>query len=163
MSEQKQNPKCKIIRVGDGKNFINSKYPFWGVISKYKSSVKKFKKGDILCFITSMKYGAKIIGMAEYTEFYDRTNEPLLSINTKTNDDQGWVGGGEWDIQIHYRNLYITPNKTHIGGIIKGQCSILNYDNPKIKEQIKSEHGYDLYTHYNHFQIYLEPKTFANL
>ncbi len=160
MSEQRSQ-KIWIIRVRDGENFIKSKYPFWGVISKFKGSVKKFKKGDILCFLTSKKYGAKIIGMAEYTEFSIREDGKLISIYTyvNTNKEQGWTGEREWDIEIHYKNLYITPDKTYIGGIIKGQCVIFDYDKPKTKEQISG----DLYEHYKNFLLYAEPKKFIEI
>lgn len=71
-----------IIRVADGKNFRNSKFPFWGVKrgGGIKTIVKKIKEGDILCFMTSKNYGGKIIGMCEYCGFYDRNDEPLIQI-----------------------------------------------------------------------------------
>lgn len=47
------NKQIWIIRVNDGENFRNSKYPFWGVKlgknGNIKTIVKKIKKGDILC------------------------------------------------------------------------------------------------------------------
>ena len=101
-----------IIRVQDGRNFKNSKYPFWGVKRGHcnciKSIVQKFKPGDVLWFLTSKKFGGKIIAMAEYTCFYDTNDEPLIRINTYTNEQQNWEGNGDWSIQIHYKNLYNT-------------------------------------------------------
>jgi len=108
-------PKLWIIRVNDGENFRNSKFPFWGVKRGkggcIKTIVKKIKNGDILCFMTSKKYGGKIIGMSEYRGFYDRVDEPLIQLHTKTNEEQNWKGDEEWDIQIHYCNLYITERQ----------------------------------------------------
>ena len=103
-----------FIRVQDGVNFRNSKYPFWGVKpgSSGGSIVKKkFTEGDILWFITSKPYGGKIIGMTEYTHYHDRNDEPLLLINTYSNSEQGWKGHDDWSIQIHYKNLYITEKQ----------------------------------------------------
>ena len=55
--------KCWIIRVNDGENFRNSKFPFWGVKRGkggcIKTIVKKINEGDILCFMTSKNMEAK--------------------------------------------------------------------------------------------------------
>ena len=68
-----------IFRVNDGENFRNSKFPFWGVKrgrnNCIKSIIQKIKLGDILWFMTSKPYGGKLIGMAEFTGFYDRNDE----------------------------------------------------------------------------------------
>ena len=80
-----------IIRVNDGENFRNSKFFFfffWGGKARKRwmyNNCKKMNKGDILCFMTSKKYGGKIIGMSEYCEFYDRNDEPLIKINNLYN------------------------------------------------------------------------------
>lgn len=67
-----------LIRVQDGENFRNSRYPFWGVKRGHrgciKTTVKKIKKGDILWFMTSKAHGGKLIGMSEYTCFYDEVD-----------------------------------------------------------------------------------------
>ena len=144
-----------IIRVGDGENFRNSKFPFWGVKRGrhgcIKSSVKKINIGDILWFITSKKYGGKIIGMGEYCGFYDREDEPLIQINTKTNEEQDWKGDDLWDIQIHYCNLYITEKQNIIGCV---QCGGIILEYEKFKHSING----DLYNHYTNFKFYAEPK-----
>ena len=146
-----------IIRVNDGENFRKSKYPFWGVKRGrngcMKTIIKKIKPGDILWFMTSKLYGGKIIGMSEYNGFYDRQDEPLLQINTKTNEEQNWQGNENWDIQIHYSNLYITE-KQDIVGCIQCGANILEYETFKCK--INS----DLYEHYKNYKIYSEPKIF---
>jgi hypothetical protein len=153
----KQNAKINtwIIRVNDGKNFRNSKYPFWGVKRGkngcMKTIVTKIKLGDILWFITSKKYGGKLIGMSEYSGFYDRIDEPLLQINTKTNEEQHWTGDQCWDIQIHYCNLYDTE-KQNITGCIQCAGNILNYDT------FKTKIDGDLHEHYKNFIFYAEPK-----
>jgi len=146
-----------IIRVNDGENFLNSKYPFWGVKRGkggcIKTIVNKINIGDILWFMTSKKYGGKLIGMSEYCGFYDRNDEPLLQINTKTNEEQKWKGDELWDIQISYSNLYITEKQNIIGCI---QCGgiILEY------ETFKNKINGDLYEHCKNFYFYAEPKKF---
>jgi len=148
-----------IIRVNDGENFRNSKYPFWGMKRGKNGCIKtiitKLKKGDILWFLTSKPYGSKIIGMSEYCGFYDRNDEPLLYINTKTNEEQNWTGDENWDIQLHYCNLYITE-KQNITGCIPCGNIILKY------ETFKNKINSDLYQEYKNFKFYSEPKIFQS-
>ena len=103
--------------------------------------------------MTSKKYGGKFIGMAEYCGFYDRNDEPLLQINTKTNEEQNWKGNERWDIEIHYCNLYITE-KQNITGLLQCGGIILEYE--KFKDKINE----DLYEHCKNFKFYSHPKTF---
>jgi hypothetical protein len=144
-----------IIRVNDGENFYNSKFPFWGVKRGkngcIKTIVRKIQNGDILWFMRSKKYGGKIIGMSEYCGFYDKDVEALIQIKTKTNEEQNLKGDEKWDIQIHYCNLYITERQNIIGCI---QCGgiILEYDT--YKDKINR----DLYNEYSNFIFYAEPK-----
>lgn len=156
------DPKLWIIRVSDGKNLKNSKYPFWGVKrgrgGSFKTIVKKFKSGDILCFLTSKSYGGKIIGMAEYTKFYDREDEPLIKINTFSNSEQNWEGDDAWDIQIHYKNFYDTE-KQNFKAIIQCSGVILDYDTYKDR----GDGLPDLLKHYKNFVFYAEPKIFAEV
>ncbi len=146
-----------IIRVNDCINFRNSKFPFWGIKrGKHgcmKSIVKKFNQGDILWFITSKQHGGKIIGMAEYCCFYDRDDEPLVQINTKTNEEQNWIGDELWDVQICYCNLYYTYKQNITGCIQCGGC-ILEYNT------FKNSINGDLYKHYDNFKFYAEPIQF---
>ena len=146
-----------IFRVNDGDNFRNSKYPFWGVKRGkngcMKTIVTKIKHGDILWFMTSKPYGGKLIGMSEYSGFYDRNDEPLIHINTKTNDEQGWKGNDSWDIQIHYSNLYITE-KQNITACIQCGSNILEY--ATFRHRIPS----NLDEHYKNYKLYAEPKIF---
>ena len=147
-----------LIRVNDGINFENSIYNFWGVKSGrndfQKTMVKKIAPGDILWFITNKKFGGKAIGMAEYTCFYDRREEPLLQINTYSNKDQGWIGCDDWDIQIHYINLYLI-SKQNIKICVQCAGNILNYDTFAEKKQIDE----DLRNHYQNFKFYSEIKS----
>ena len=140
-----------IIRVDDGINFYNSKYPFWGVKrgknNCMKTIVKKIKCGDILWFITNKKHGSKIIGMCEYINFYDRQDEPLIKINTLTNEDQGWIGEDNWDLQLHYTNKYKLDKLNIIVCIQCGAC-ILEYET--FKDKIKD----NLYDHYKNIKFY---------
>ena len=144
-----------LIRVQNGENFRNSKYPFWGVKrgkgGNIKTLVDKIKKGDILWFMTSKSFGGKLIGMAEYTCYYDRDDEPLIPIHTYSNSEQGWNGEDLWNIQIHYKNLYITE-KQNIKAVIQCGGIILEY------EKFKDRGLPDLYNHYNMFKFYAEPK-----
>jgi len=149
-----------ILRVNDGNNFRNSKYSFWGVKrgkgGSMKTVITKIKQGDILWFLTSKNFGGRFIGMGEYCGFYDRIDEPLLHINTKTNEEQGWKGDDCWDIQIHYCNLYITE-KQNITACIQCGGIILDY------ETFKNKINGDLYEHYKNFKFYSEPKIFTLL
>jgi hypothetical protein len=144
-----------IIRVNDGVNLRNSRFPYWGVKRGrngcIKTIVSKIKKGDAICFMTSKEYGGKIIAMCEYTGFCDRNDDTLLQ--NKTNEEQGWKGDELWDIQIHYCNLYITE-KQNITACIKCGGIILNY------ETFKDSVNGDLYKHYENFKFYAEPKIF---
>jgi hypothetical protein len=149
-----------IFRVNNGDNFRNSIYPFWGVKRGkggcLKTIISKINQGDILWFLTSKEFGGRFIGMGEYSGFYDRINEPLFNINTKTNEEQGWKGTELWDIQIHYRNLYITE-KQNITACIQCGGIILEYET--FKHKIDS----DLYEHYKNYKFYSEPKIFEYL
>jgi len=146
-----------IIRVGDGINLKNSKFMVWGIKrgknDSYLGMVKKFKKGDVLWFLTSKKFGGKIIYMAEYECFYDKKEEPLVPINTFSNKELGWIGDEDWDIQVHYNNLYLTEKpKLNLEVCIRCSSTILNYDTFK-NEKIK----HDLNQHYKNLKIYADP------
>jgi hypothetical protein len=146
-----------LIRVQDGQNLKNGKYPFWGVKRGHGGSIKtiveKIKKGDILWFMTSKSYGGKLIGMCEFTHYHDRDNEPLIPVHTYSNKEQNWEGDDDWSIQIHYNKLYITE-KQNINAVVQCAGTILEY------ETIKEKGLPDLYNHYNMFTYYAEPKMF---
>jgi hypothetical protein len=148
------NSKHWLIRVKDGINFKNSKYNIWG--SKrgrhdcIKTIIKKIKPEDILWFFTSKNFGGRCIGMAEYTNFFDRNDEPLVSFHTYGNKELGWNGDEEWDIQLHYKDLYITE-KQDIKIVIQCAGTVMEYDT--FKKKIKD----DLYMHYKNYCFYCEP------
>lgn len=148
-----------IIRVGDGINFKNSKFPFWGIKSgnnnQFKSRVAKFKKGDILWFMVNKSDGARLIAMAEYEKFFDRREEPLIYIHTITNRQQNWtepnIGEEDWSIQIHYTNLYLIE-KHNIKASWPGGAFIFDY------ETKKDNVSHDLYSCYEMYVA--RPKPF---
>ena len=116
-----------IIRVNDGKNFKNSTLPFWGVKSGNNGSIKtvvsKINKGDVLWFLTSKKYGSKMIGMAEYSNFTEIKPEEI----TKNNEEQKWEGNEAWNLQLHYCKL-INTEEYMIHACIQCCGTILEYD-----------------------------------
>lgn len=139
-----------IIRVGDGENFRNSRYPIWGLKKgngSVEGIVKKIKKDDILWFLTSKKYGGSLIGMAKFIDYYDRKKEPLLNINTVSNKEQNWEGDEDWDIQIKYGNLYDIEDQ-RIKLCIQCSAIIMNYK----KFETKLDIG--LAKHYQNFLFY---------
>jgi len=158
MSEIVQ-PKHWIVRVQDGENFRNSTYPFWGVKKGrggcIKSIVNKMKEGDVLWFLTSKLYGGKIIAMAEFQCYYDRSDEPLFRVHTYSNKEQNWKGDDDWSIQIHYKNLYNTE-KQNLNALIQCGGVILEYDT--FKEKISP----NLYSHYQGFKYYGQPVLLEN-
>lgn len=148
MSEQKH----WIFRIGDGKNFRNSKFSIWGVKRKYKSTIEKINCGDIIWFLLSKKYGGKIIAMAEFCKFYDNESEPLLKINTITNKEQNWEEGENWDLLVYYCNLYDTNRQNLIPLSVKCRSSVMG-------SHIFSDIiGIDLKKHYENFKFYSNPK-----
>jgi len=140
-----------IIRVADGKNFKNSNFPFWGLKAGKKDIVKnsalKIKEGDILWFLCNKSNDNKIIGMATFTKLLDKRDEPLIEIETRSCNDQGWVGD-EWEIELHYTNLYNTEKQCIIIDENIGQSPLRNYYNNKDKI------NEDLENHYNGFKYY---------
>ena len=149
----------KLVRVRDGENFRNSIYPCWAIKRGYndcnKTIVKKYNVGDILWFITSKPYGGKIIGMGEYCGFYDRCDEPLLKINTISNDEQNWKGDEEWDIQIHYCNLYNTE-RYNFTACIQCAANIMEYHT--FKDKTPAPINVNLYDEYKNIIFYAEPR-----
>ncbi len=112
-----------ILRIGDGKNFINSsKSNIWGISSKYKTFISSCEPGDRLWFIISGSNG-KIFSVAEFVSLKFREVGPLISI-TPTNEELGWDNSGETcDIQIEYKNLLNLSN-CELYSDIKGQVTV---------------------------------------
>ena len=103
-----------LIRIGDGKHFINSsKFNIWGIDSKKKSNTNKFikesKENDKLWFITSNSQG-KAIAVATFLRLQKREIGPLISLSL-TNEELGWnLSDGNWDYEVHYKDLYNLSN-----------------------------------------------------
>tara|TARA_B100000780_G_C20949487_1_gene378769 strand:- start:102 stop:599 length:498 start_codon:yes stop_codon:yes gene_type:complete len=154
-----------FIRVADGVNFKNSKYPMWGFKS-CKGGTKTYinnhmKSGDILWFITSKmatKTTSIVVGMAEYVDMFDRHNEDLIKFNTYTNKDMGWTLDTNWDIQISYKNLYCgkTIEKHNFYTPFPGSGFILKLENVSRKTPIDFKNEYELITNYAEPSKYFE-------
>lgn len=149
-------PNHFIIRVGDGKNFKNSKMSFWGINSGKNDSVKSLikkniEKGDIIWFLTNKLYGGKFIGVAEYIDILDKRDEELIQINTYSNNDQNWIGDEKWNIQLHYKNLYEIEH-CNIKFCTVCASSILVYST--FKKRTINQTLLDLETHYENICNY---------
>lgn len=140
-----------ILKVADGKNFKNSKFPFWGLKAGKKDVVKnsalKIKEGDILWFLCNKSNDNKIIGMATFTKLLDKRDELLIQIETTSCIEQGWHDD-DWEIELHYTNLYNTEKQNIKIDEKLGQFPITNYYNNKDKI------NEDLENHYNGFKYY---------
>lgn len=148
------NKRHHIIRVGDGINFEKSKVNVWGMVRGNRDCIKGFiinqlKVGDILWFCTNKSNGGKAISMAEYIGMYDRNDEKLININTYTNNEMGWDGDGEWDIQIHYKNVYNTKDQ-NIKVILRGASPIITYK----PDNMNQKNIDNLYKHYDGYKYY---------
>ena len=146
-----------LIRIKDGKNFKNGKYSIWGVKRGFNNSIKgvvnKINSGDILWFVTSKPFGGNIIGMAEYIGYYDRKDEPLLKIHTLTNEEQGWTGNDDWDIQLNFKNFYDTTKQDF--KVCISHCAVIFKINNDFKEKHNINIDFDL--HYKNYKFYAEP------
>jgi|SaaInlV_125m_DNA_1040241.scaffolds.fasta_scaffold31888_1 hypothetical protein len=140
-----------ILKVADGKNFKNSKFPFWGLKAGKKDIVKnlalKIKEGDILWFLCNKSNDNKIIGMATFSKLLDKRDELLIQIETTSCIEQGW-DGSDWEIELHYTNLYNAEKQNIKIDEKLGQFPITNYNNNKDKI------NEDLENHYNGFKYY---------
>jgi len=144
-----------IINVGDGVNFLSSKFPFWGVSAGggNRTYIEKWiNSGDILWFCKEIEDEFKMIGMGEYTHSFDSKDEPLIQLNMVERENQNWDERVVNDIQIHYKNLYITEKQSI--RIRKCETEISIYD---IARRINSN-DIDLFKHYDGFKFYGEPK-----
>ena len=145
-----------IIRVGDGVNFRNSTNHFiWGLTKRWTGFVAKIVPGDLLCFATSKKFGGYIIGIGEFVESYNREDEPLVKIHTKTNFELGWIGRNvneDWDIQIKYKNLVNTTGKKFMKTLVRSPGTVFNYNKLSTEKHVLPEG--DIRQHYQNFLKY---------
>lgn len=130
-----------IIRIGDGKNFINSsKYNCWGINSKTSNSknfIKNVKENDILWFVKNKTNGL-IISVARYKKSEKRIVGPLINIS-QTNEELGWNNINNVDHIIFYDNLYNISN-CNISINIKGQQTIYTYFIGKYNIDLQNEY-----------------------
>lgn len=127
----------KIIHIGDGKNFNNSKHlNIWGFISKFEKSIKEFNENTILIFV---KKGNIIIGFAKFVKYYGY--EPLININTETKENLKWINFEKYPIQIIYKDLIELKQEIKFN-INLGQSSYISFK----EDKHKINGDYDLYT-----------------
>jgi hypothetical protein len=154
MDDDHKNKNHWLLRIGDGRNFRNSVYPFWSVKrgknNSIKGCVRNIAEGDILWFITNQSAGGKIIGMAEFTYMYDIKEKPTSDMTIFSNSEQDWIGDDVWDIQIYYKNMYKTEN-ANINICIRCNSSILSYIT--FRDRI----SHNLYREYDMFLKYGQP------
>tara|TARA_Y100000389_G_C17213008_1_gene389452 strand:- start:235 stop:714 length:480 start_codon:yes stop_codon:yes gene_type:complete len=130
-----------LLRIGNGNHFNNSSSKYiWGINSKHscsKSFINKVKDGDILWFVTGGS-GGHLVAMATYKSMNNRIIGPLIN-HSFTNADLGWTEKeGDWDMEIHYKNLY-NISKCSLYSGIKGNVGIRVY-NDKCKVNLLHEY-----------------------
>jgi hypothetical protein len=84
------------------------------------------KEGDLLWFVKS-KTNGQIVAVAKFIQTKKRILGPLIDL-TLTNAELGWdKTEGEWDTEVHYKDLY---NLTQCNMIseIKGAAGIRLYN-----------------------------------
>ena len=101
-------------------------------------------------FISNKTNNNIILGMAHYKCYYLKIDEPLININTYSNDECGFDNNNDYDIQIHYTKFYNTEQQ-QIQLIFKCMSPIINYYNNSEKINV------DLIVHYNNYMFYTEP------
>jgi hypothetical protein len=98
-----------LVHVGDGINFKKtSSKGLWGMRTKNSHVVhfiRKANTGDQIWFVSK---GKQIIATATYTSFNKRVIGDLITM--ETNEERGWNGNENWDIDIHYTDLYNLEN-----------------------------------------------------
>ena len=129
-----------IIRVGNGKNFKqSSNKKIWGISTSNKNSnnfLKKVKEGDLLWFVTSKSFG-QIIAVSTYVSQRKREIGPLVSL-TDTNEELGWEGDNNCDMEIHYDNLFNLTD-CELFSNIKSPC-VIRRANEKINIDFDNEY-----------------------
>jgi len=140
-----------LIRIGNADNFHNQNYHIWGFKNKFKSTVSKIKRGDILWFLANKGWGG-IVQVAEFIGMYDR-NIDVMGVHTYTNQQQNWEGDeNDWNIQIHYlpiKNFNDDSEYSELKKIsLQGVANIWNY-HEKLKTLILDKFNIDLKMMYN--------------
>ena len=91
--------------------------------------------------------------MGEFINSYNREEEPLIMIHTKTNEELGWSGDEDWVIQIKYKNLVNTSGKDFMKTVFQCSGSICNYNNLITTGKHTLPDG-DIRVHYANFLKY---------
>ena len=147
-----------IIRVGDGKNFFKSlDKNMYGFKQHNECFIKNIHYGDRLWFLTSKKFGGKLIAVATFEKMYNRHNEELISFNTYSNEEMGWIGEEDWCVQIKFKDIYIIK---HIDYNIIIPCAaiVLPYNTWKNKISIP-----DLNIEYKNIKKYCKIYTIKDI
>ena len=150
MSLKQQRANHYIIRIQKDNFDKGILHMLWGLTKQNEGMIKNFKKGDIIWFMLNKNEGGKIYACAEFTEYFNRNNEPFFTINSRTNEEMGWDSEKDWCIQIKYRNLYIVE-QLDLDIIIQHSASIFKY------ETFKDRIVHDLYMHGENIKFYLKP------
>ena len=119
-----------LLRVGNGENFRNSStHKIWGINSNHSQNkyfLRTVKKGDKLWFVKKKSKG-QLIAVSTYKSYNNRIVGPLIKLNL-TNTELGWdETEGNWDIEVHYENLYNITN-CNLLSKIQGACTIRLYN-----------------------------------
>ena len=116
------------VRTKDGRNFNNLNHPTWGFKKSHVGMVKKMKKGDIFIFVTNKPSGSKVIGLGVYSgKVYNREDECLIKINTKSNEEMGWDDNGDYVIQVEMTDVY-NINDLNITHDLPGMASLIYFE-----------------------------------
>ena len=93
--------------------------------------------GDLLWFVTGRSKG-HVVAVATFTCIKERILGPLIEI-TATNSELGWTEtDGDWDTEVHYKDLYNLTQCNLFSGI-KGAATIRLYGE-KCKVNLPSEY-----------------------
>ena len=134
-------PNHYLLYIGDGVHFnASSSKSIWGINSKHsfaKGFLTTAKEGDLLWFVKS-KTNGQIVAVATFTRTNMRILGPLIEL-TFTNSELGWdKTEGEWDTEVHYKDLY-NLTQCNLISEIKGAVGIRLY-NDKCKVNLVTEY-----------------------
>ena len=136
-------PTNYLLHIGDGVHFnASSSKSIWGITSKFsfaKGFIASAEEGDLLWFVKSKSRG-QIVAVATFIGTNKRMLGPVIDISL-TNSELGWdKTEGEWDTEVHYKDLYNLTDCNLISEI-KGAAGIRIY-NDKCKVNLINEYPY---------------------
>ncbi len=119
----------KIVNLGKGyENYNNSKkLGVYGFIQHYKPSISKLKPGDIIIFV----YKKEVKSVAKFSSFKDKKDEPLINIETETDDNLNWKNAEKYTLQIKFSNLIEIENLNFIKSVNFGPPAIQDFNEDK--------------------------------